>query len=105
MQGLVHTCTTSRAQAIGTNGRKGYQANLKTTSCLFLPMSAYSAIQNGYTVGSAYHVYFSDGTDVQVTDKLLFNGQTYIVRGREAFTSIPVVSHLKIASVTENAHV
>jgi hypothetical protein len=105
MQGLVHTCNVARNVAVGTNGRKSYQALSNGLPCLFLPMSAYSAVQNGYTVGSAFNVYFNDGTDVQVGDKLTYNGQSYIVRGREVFTGIPVVSHIKVTAVTENAHV
>ncbi|MEA9986251.1 hypothetical protein [Subtercola sp. RTI3] len=67
-------------------------------------MSRTSAVQNGYDVGKAWDVYFDDGTDVQVNDRLSFNGENYIVKGRQVFSSFPAVSHIQVTAVTENAH-
>jgi hypothetical protein len=105
MQGLLHICTTERNQSVGTNGRKGYQAHLTGVHCLFLPMSSYSAIQNGYTVGRTFDVFFDEGTDIQVNDRLSWNSGTYLVKGAELFAALPIVAHLKVTAVTENAHV
>jgi hypothetical protein len=102
---LRHKCDLGRFVNEGTNKRRIYQALYTGLSCLVLPMSAYASVQNSYSVGSAFEVYFKDGADVKVSDKLTYNGQTFIVRGREAFTGIPSVSYLKISAVTENAHV
>lgn len=101
---LVHTCSTARTQAVGTNGRKQMSTNLTGVSCLFLPMSAYAAVQNGYDVANAWNVYFNDGIDVQVGDKLTFDGISYLVRGVKRFTSMPFISHMEVAATTENAH-
>jgi hypothetical protein len=105
MQSLFHSCSTQRNAAVGTNGRKSFSNNLSSVRCLFLPMSSFSAIQNGFTVGSAYDVYFDDGTDVAVNDRLIWSGNTYLVKGVQRFTGLPTVSHIKVTAVTENAHV
>jgi hypothetical protein len=102
--GLRHTCSTSRVQTLGTNGRKTMAAYLSSVPCLFLPMSNFSQIQNNFDIGTGWNVYFNDGTDVQVGDKLTFGGSSYLVRGSKAYTGLPMVSHLEIAAVSENAH-
>lgn len=104
MIGLVHNCSTSRTQKVGTNGRKTMSTLLPSVDCLFLPMSAYTAVQNGYDVGSAWNVYFNDGIDVQVGDKLTCSGNSYLVRGVRKFSGFPAVSHIEVAATTENAH-
>ncbi|MGO4470338.1 hypothetical protein AB4Y95_00165 [Arthrobacter sp. M-10] len=72
--------------------------------CLFLPMSAQAAIQNGYSVGFAWNIYVDDGTDIQIGDKLTWNSVTYLVRGRQPFTGLQLVSHLKISAETERTN-
>lgn len=105
MQDLYHLANTQRTAPVGTNGTKAYQAHLTGVRCLFLPMSAYSSVQNGFSIGSGFEVYFDDGADVLVNDRLVWLGQNYLVKGVERFTGIPTVSHVKVTAVTENAHV
>jgi hypothetical protein len=71
---------------------------------MFLPMSAQAAIQNSFSVGFAWDIYFNDGQDIQIGDKLTYNGQTYIVRGKQPFAGLPVVAHLHITAETEHAN-
>lgn len=102
---LEHTCDVARNQAIGTNGRKGYVTKYTGVSCLFLPMSRQAAIQNQFDVGSSWDIYFDDGVDIQVGDKLTFNGNKFIVNGRQPYSGLAWVSHLHVTAETENAHV
>lgn len=101
---LLHTCDVARNQAVGTNGRKQFSSLYATVPSLFLPMSAQAAIQNGFSVGFAWDIYFNDGIDVQIGDKLTYSGQTYIVRGRQPYAGLPIVSHLRITAETEHAN-
>jgi hypothetical protein len=105
--GLEHTCSTLRQMPLvgSTNGRKSLVDHLTDVECLFLPMSAQASIQNGFDVGQGWSVYFDEGTDVQVGDKLVFNDNGYVIRGLRPFTGIPLVSHIEATVVTENAHV
>lgn len=104
MLGLQHQCDVARNQAVGTNGRKQMTTVHTAIACLFLPMSPQAAIQNNYSVGTAWDVYVDDGTDIQIGDMLTWNSATYIVRGRQPFTGLPVVSHIRLAAVTEHAN-
>ena len=104
MLDLLHTCDVARNQTLGTNGRKSMATVQTAVPCLFLPMSAYAAIQNGYSVGFAWDVYAADGTDIQMGDKLTWNGVTYLVRGRQPYTGLPVVSHLRLTVETERSN-
>ena len=67
-------------------------------------MSAQSAIQNSFSVGFGWDIYFADGADIQMGDKLSYGGQAYIVRGRQPFSGIPMASHLHITAETEHAN-
>lgn len=102
---LEHTCDVARNQAVGTNGRKQYVTVATSVPSLFLPMSRQSAIQNQFDISNSWDIYFNDGTDVQVGDKLTYNGVKYIVAGRQPFSGLAWVSHLHIMAQTENAHV
>lgn len=102
---LDHSCTVARNQAVGTNGRKAYATVAINVPCLALPMSAQAAIENGFSVGSSYDVYFSDGADIQTGDKLTVNGGVLFVRGRQPFTGLLApVSHLHVMATTEGAN-
>lgn len=105
MIGLIHTCSTLRMQGTGLNGGSSMQTNLSTVSCLFLPMSPAATVQLGWDVGTGWKVFFDDGTDVQAGDKLVFQGRSYVVKGEpQAFTEMPLVSHVEVSAMTENAH-
>jgi hypothetical protein len=106
--GLEHTCSTQRQKPIAgsTNGRKTFVPYLSTVACLFLPMSPQATIQNGFDIGTGWSVFFDDGTDVQVGDKLVFNSNSYLIKGPpRPFTGLPLVSHIEVSAVTENTHV
>lgn len=102
---LEHTCDVARNQAVGTNFRKQYVTITTGVRCLFLPMSRQAAIQNQFDVGYSWDVYFDDGVDIQVGDRLTYSGTTYIVAGRQPYSGLAWVSHLHIMAQTENAHV
>ncbi|WP_427007193.1 hypothetical protein [Pseudarthrobacter sp. H2] len=72
--------------------------------CLFLPMTAQAAVQNGFSVGFGWDIYFNDGTDIQIGDKLTFSGTTYIVRGKQPYSGLPLVSHVHLTAETEHAN-
>lgn len=76
---LEHTCTISRAQDIGTNGRKQMASLAADVACLFLPVGAQTAIDQGFSLGKDYDVFFAPGTDVKVGDKLSRNSKNYLV--------------------------
>jgi hypothetical protein len=101
---LQHSCDVARNQAVGTNGRKSYVALSTGLPCLFLPMSAQAAVQNGFSVGFGWDVYVDDGTDIQIGDKLTFSGTTYIVRGKQPYTGLQLVSHVHLTAETEHAN-
>lgn len=102
---LKHRCTVARNQAVGTNGRKAYSTVQSSVACLFLPMSSVASIQNGYSVGFSWDIYAKDGTDIQIGDRLTWNGKTYLVRGKQPFTGFGRVSYLKVSAETERANV
>jgi hypothetical protein len=81
------------------------QPNLTGVTCLFLPLSASAAISMGYDVNNTFRVFFEDGTDVVVNDRLTWNNNTYTVKGIEDYTGTDPVSHVEVFAVTENAHV
>lgn len=101
---LRQTCDTQRNTAVGTNGRKAFQANLTGQRCMFVPMSAEAAIQYQYKAGYAWTVFFQDGTDVRVGDKLIWKGQNYLVKGKKPFTDYGIVSNLEVMVESENTN-
>jgi len=101
---LVHNCDIARNQPVGTNGRRSFVTLTTAVQCLFLPMTAQAAVQNGFSVGFAWDIYFLDGTDVKIGDRLTQNGQTYIIRGKQPYLNMPFVSHLHMTAETEHAN-
>lgn len=101
---LVHRCDVARNQPVGTNGRKELAPVATDLPCLFLPLDRQAAIENGYSVGYAWDVYFDDGTDIQKGDRLTFNGRKYIVGGDRPFEHIPIVGHLHVIATTEDSN-
>lgn len=76
-----HTCSVSRNSAVGTNGRKAPGLILEAVRCNFIPMSSRHEMESGFTVGSAYDVYFpSHLVDVKTGDRLVWEGQSFNVR-------------------------
>lgn len=96
MIGLAHTCDISRTQTLGTNGRRQMAALYTGIDCLFLPMSTRTSIDNGFSLGKGFDVYFEDGQDVKVGDKLVYTGSSFAVRYIQPFSGLAGgVSHIR----------
>lgn len=90
---LDHTCDIERQTAVGTNGRHSRQTVYSGVSCLFLPMNHTTTIELGFSLGRAYDAYFDNASDVQPDDRLVFNGQNFIVKAVQPF-SVNIVGHI-----------
>lgn len=101
---LQHSCDVARNQSLGTNGRHQFATIATAVPSLFLPMSAQAAIQNQFSVGYAWDIYFNDGTDIQIGDRLTYNGQTYLVRGKQPYSGLQLVSYLHVSAETEHGN-
>jgi hypothetical protein len=73
---LEHTCTIKRNAAIGTNGRYQVEDLATGVACLKLPMNTTTAIQNEFSLGRAYDIYFADGQDVKPGDKIIIGPES-----------------------------
>lgn len=76
---LEHSCDISRNQPLGTNGRYQMAQLATAVPCLFLPVGSRIAVEQGFTIGRDYEVFFDSGADVKVGDKLARDGKSYIV--------------------------
>lgn len=90
---LIHRCDISRNTAVGTNGRHAMQSRYTAIECLAIPMPAQTSIQNGFELGRGYDIYFHNGQDVKVGDKLTWNGDTYVVSAIQRYL-LPMVEHI-----------
>lgn len=98
-----HTCDTKRDTAVGTNGRHSKTAHLSGVACLFVPMPSRAEIDNGFSVGTGFDVYFKDQTtDVTTGDQLVRSGATYNVRSVARY-EVPRVGHLHALATREGA--
>jgi hypothetical protein len=96
MSGLVfkHYCGIKRDAALGTNGRMTKQTISTANKCLFLPMPSRAEIENNFSVGTAYDVFFPDPAhDVKTGDQLLWNAKAYNVRAARSY-EVPRVGHM-----------
>lgn len=100
MLGLQHTCDVSRNAPVGTNGRRQLTLIYEGVRCLALPMSTQATLQNGFDLGRGYDFYFDPSADVKVGDKLDFDGDTYIVSGRQNF-KVAFVGHIHVTAQQE----
>jgi hypothetical protein len=91
---LEHTCTIKRNSAVGTNGRQQLNDLYTDVACLALPMGLSTAVNNGFSLGKAYDVFFADGQDVKPGDKLIIDGAGYLVKGVQPFI-LPTVGHVR----------
>lgn len=91
---LQHSADIARNAAIGTNGRRGMSTVATGVRCLVLPMATRTAIENQFSLGKAYDVYFAEGTDVRVGDKLTKDDGRYIVRQVMPY-KVAVVGHVR----------
>lgn len=97
---LIHTCSISRNQSVGTNGRTALQQIGTAVRCLAIPMNAATAIKNGFDLDRAYDFFFDLTADVKVGDKLAFGGDTYVVSARQSY-QMPLVGHIHILAAQE----
>lgn len=95
-----HTCTVQRYTNVGTNGRRSLTPVHSGMRCLFLPMSPTAEHQQGFELGSAYQVFFPTNSDVQVADKLLWGGQSFIVSGVRVYTT-SYAGHIEVVATRE----
>lgn len=90
---LQHSCAIKRKQTVGTNGRSSVQQLYSGVSSLFLPMNHRTAIENNFSIGRAYDVYFNAGQDIQPGDQLVYNGSTFSVRSVQNY-NVPIVGYI-----------
>ena len=98
---LQHTCEIYRNEGLGTNGRALKALVASSVRATFIPMSSEASIRNGHSVGKAYDVYFSSGTDVKVGDRLKRDGQDYAVSAVIPFEGFGIVSHRQVIATLE----
>jgi hypothetical protein len=96
-----HSCDVYRNSAVGTNGRKTKTLQASAVPCTFIPMEAQAAIRNGFTVGKGYDVFFNDGADVQVGDRLVRDSQNYAVSAAMPYPGFGDVSHVHVLANLE----
>jgi hypothetical protein len=96
-----HSCQVKRDVAVGTNGRHKKQLLSSSNRCLFIPMASRSEIENDYSIGSGYDVYFANPTaDIKAGDQLLWKGDTYNIRAARSY-AVPRVGYLHCLAVRE----
>lgn len=81
-----HQCSVKRAAPVGTNGRQSKVEVATGVSSLFIPMASRTEIENGFSLGAGYDVYFGDPiADVRTGDQLVYDGATFNVRAVRAY--------------------
>lgn len=101
---LRHRCDTARNTALGTNGRHIPTPHLTGVRCAFMPMSAEAAVRNGFDVGFGWYVYAASSADILIGDRLTWNGETYIVKGKKPYLQFGGTSHIEFTAETEHAN-
>lgn len=91
---LEHTCDIKRNAAVGTNGRYQVQTLASGVACLKLPMNTSTTIQNEFSLGRAYDIYFAEGQDMKPGDKIIIGADQYVVRAVQPY-EVPGVGHVK----------
>lgn len=96
-----HSCSVKRDTAVGTNGRMVKEPIGSAIKCLFIPMPTRTEVENGFTTGSGYDVYFK-GTDADVKegDQLTWDGDTFNVRAVRKYVA-GNVSHKHVLASRE----
>lgn len=92
---LNHSCDIWRTVAVGTNGRSEMQELHTDVRCLVLPMGANATIQNDLQIGRAYEVSFAPDADIQVGDRIMWNGSRLSVKYVRDYRNTPPVSHFE----------
>lgn len=93
---LRHRCRIDRQKPATSNGQYKMRALYSDVPSLFIPMSAKAAVENNFSIGRGYDVYFEEEQDVRVGDRLVWCGGTYYVSGIQKFSDMPPVSHTHV---------
>jgi hypothetical protein len=97
---FVHKATVKRNQAVGTNGRSQKATVATDVSCTFIPMTTRTEVENGFSVGVGYDVYFPLSADVRAGDQLEWDGGKFNVRGVRTY-SVPRIGHRHVLATRE----
>lgn len=97
---MKHSCSVRRDAAVGTNGRRAKQVVATGVRCLFLPMPSRAEIENEFSVGTGYDVYFDIDSDIKTGDQLLWGNQTYNVRAAREYV-LKRVGHIHVLATRE----
>jgi hypothetical protein len=90
---LTSSCSISRDVPVGTNGRTKPQVLYANVACLILPMNTTTAIENEFSLGRAYDIYFKAGQDSQIGDLVIQNGQTYSIKAVQSY-NVPIAGYV-----------
>ncbi len=94
MIGLVHICDINGPVPVGTNGGTEMGPLYQDIACLVLPMNNTTAIENDFSIGRAFDIYFAAGQDVKPGYQVRYDGNTYVVRVVQPF-KVPIVGHVR----------
>lgn len=97
-----HRATVRRATPVGTNGRMVRSEIATGLPALFTPMASRAEIEQGYSPGVGYDIYCNPDADVRMGDQLVWEGQTFNVRGTRLY-SVPRIGHLHVLAAREGA--
>ena len=98
---LLHRCMLSEYRDAGSSGRRQLVEVVGDVPCLITPMSAYAAVQNGYTPGRAYEAFFQPDTDVKVGQRITWKGKRLMIGGLSPYEEFLDVAHIR-ATCTED---
>jgi len=77
-----HSATIQRSALVGT---KYLFATVGTTDCFVQPINAEEVQLYGIVFSKGFGCYLPFATDVQIGDRLTHNGQTYGIKGINAY--------------------
>lgn len=89
---LPNIVNISRSVPLGTNGRTQMKQLYVGVQCLVMPMNNRTAIENKFSLGKAYDIYFASGMDVRAADEIAYSGNIYIVKLTQPYT-VPLVGY------------
>lgn len=97
---LRHTCAVKRAVPVGTNGRKEKQQLYASVRSLFIPMPTRAEMENRFSPGTAYDVYFPATADIKTGDQLVWDGDIFNVRAVRSY-KVPRIAHKHVLATRE----
>jgi hypothetical protein len=97
---LTETAAIQRYGNDGVNNNQSMQTIASSVPCLSLPMHHQTAIENGFSLGRAYDIYFDDSQDVRTGDKVVIGSESYVVKAVQPY-HMPLVAHLRCLTEQE----